>query len=181
MPQALTDQELINAARRGCRESLRNFIARHLPAVRMFFKCRQVSYGEEEDLTQETFIRVIRSLDRVEANPSAVSWIMTIARNLLIDRWRGQGRRNADPPAPVPDPTFDSPERRVVAKLTLDELLQTLGPEDRLLIELRLLRDLSAQEAAQILEITENNVNVRLFRILQRLRTRLGKEESRGA
>ena len=147
----------------------------------MFFKYRRVPAGEEEDLAQETFIRVLRHLDQVEASPSAVSWIMTIARNLLIDRWRGQERRNAAPLPPVPDRTQESPEHRVVVKLTLEEALNALGPEDRLLIELRMLRELPAQEVARILEITENNVNVRLFRVLQRLRTRQGKEECRGA
>lgn len=147
----------------------------------MFFKCRGVSSGDEEDLAQETFIRVLRHLDQFEVAPSAAPWIMTIARNLLIDQWRGQGRRNAAPPPPAPDRTSESPEHRVVAKMTLEEALSMLGPEDRLLIELRLFRELPAQEVAKILEITENNVNVRLFRVLQRLRANQRKEECRGA
>lgn len=140
----------------------------------MFFRSRGANREEEEDLTQETFFRAIRALGSFKPERALISWILTIARNLLIDRWREKDRWRTMPMLPpVETPSL---ENSVVERLSLQDLLIELPPEDRLLIDLRIIRNVPSNEVGEILGISEGNVRIRLFRVLQRLRNRIERE-----
>jgi DNA-directed RNA polymerase specialized sigma24 family protein len=60
------------------------------------------SAPEAEDLTQEVFLRVVRALARYEERELERAWVFRIARNVLLDHRRAQGR------APTAEPIADS-------------------------------------------------------------------------
>lgn len=97
-----TDQVtlLALAAGRGDRVALQQFIKATLPDV-----WRAVAYladiDSADDLTQETFLRVIGALPRFSGRSSARTWLLAIARRVVIDHIRGKRRqaRVADLPS----------------------------------------------------------------------------------
>src|SRR5690349_13888482 len=80
----------------------------HVWQVYGFFAYRGQSREEAEDLTQLTFERALRAWGRYDPSKAQVStWLLTIARNLLIDRYRSGAA------APPMDPIEDTPEDRL--------------------------------------------------------------------
>ena len=129
-----------------------------------------------EDLTAETFLKVIRAADRFDpARGSAKAWILTVARNVLGD-WRRRARlRQYVALGTMHDLIYDapSPEERLLREEEVGRLLDavaTLGDADRELIGLRYGSGLETGEVAQILGISEGSVRTRLWRALGKLR-----------
>ena len=70
----------------------------HAWEVHGFPAYRLGSRGEAEDLTQETFERAFRAWGRFDpARASVRTWLLAIARNLLIDHYRSRGTRKEVP------------------------------------------------------------------------------------
>jgi RNA polymerase sigma-70 factor (ECF subfamily) len=129
-----------------------------------------------EDLTAETFLKVIRAADRFDperGTPKA--WILSVARNVLGD-WRRRARlRQYVPLGTMHDLVHEapSPEERLLREEEVGRLLDAvaaLGDADRELIGLRYGSGLDTAEVAQVLGIREGNVRTRLWRALAKLR-----------
>jgi RNA polymerase sigma-70 factor, ECF subfamily len=134
-----------------------------------------------EDLTAETFLKVVRATDRfdpLKGTPKA--WILTVARNVLFD-WRRRARlRQYVTIGTMHDLVYDapSPEERLLREEEVGRLLDavaTLGEADRELIGLRYGSGLDTAEVAQILGISEGSVRTRLWRVLTKLRGALAR------
>lgn len=84
--------ELALAAGRGDRDALHRFIKATRPDV-----WRAVAYladlDSADDLTQETFVRVIGAIPRFSGRSSARTWLLAIARRVVIDHIRGKRRQ----------------------------------------------------------------------------------------
>lgn len=145
-------------------------------AVYNYFRFHAPLPDVAEDLTAETFFKVVRaaaSFDRRRGTDKA--WIFTIARNVLAD-WRRRGRlRQYVSLGSMHDLVHEapSPEERLLKEEEVGRLLDavaTLAVQDRELIGLRYGSGLDAAEMAAILGISEGNVRTRLWRVLERLR-----------
>jgi RNA polymerase sigma factor (sigma-70 family) len=129
-----------------------------------------------EDLTAETFLKVVRAVDRFDpARGTAKAWILTVARNVLGD-WRRRARlRQYVALGTMHDLIYEapSPEERLLGEEEVGRLLDAvamLSDADRELIGLRYGSGLDTAEVAQILEISEGSVRTRLWRVLGKLR-----------
>jgi RNA polymerase sigma-70 factor, ECF subfamily len=119
------------------------------PAVRGYLRGQRVR--DPDDLLGEVFLQVARSLPRFRGNESEDlrRWVFTIARNRVID----EGRRRARRPHPA---RFDgAPETAVRpddGPLDPDLLraLGTLTPDQREVVGLRFIADLSLEDVARI-------------------------------
>lgn len=84
----LTDQEVVARARRGDEAAYRELIGRYqrpvLSLVYRLVRDRELA----EDLTQDTFIKVLNALDRYDPKQKFSSWIFKIAHNTAIDQLR---------------------------------------------------------------------------------------------
>ncbi len=137
---------------------------------------------EAEDLTQEVFLRVFRTLQSYDAAQGSLGvWLHRVGRNLLIDYYRAsrkqrltvsledEGRQieQKESAAPAPD--------RAVAHLELSAAVQQglgrLSPELREAVILRDLQGLEYREISQVLAIPEGTVKSRI----NRGRAELGK------
>lgn len=134
-----------------------------------------------EDLTAETFLKVVRAAQRFDpARGTPRAWILTVARNVLAD-WRRRARlRQYVTLGTMHDLVHDapSPEERLLREEEVGRLLDavgTLGEADRELIGLRYGSGLDTAEVARILRISEGSVRTRLWRALGRLRGVLGR------
>lgn len=145
-------------------------------AVYNYFRFHVPLPDVAEDLTAETFLKVIRAVERFDpARGSAKAWILTVARNVLGD-WRRRARlRQYVALGTMHDLVYEapSPEERLLREEEVGRLLDAvagLAEADRELIGLRYGSGLDTAEVAQLLGISEGSVRTRVWRVLGRLR-----------
>jgi RNA polymerase sigma factor (sigma-70 family) len=87
---SLNDNELVQRFIDGDQESLETLILRHKSRVFSYIVLIVKNQELAEDIFQETFIKVIRSLKRGKyiENGKFVSWVLRISHNLIIDHFR---------------------------------------------------------------------------------------------
>jgi RNA polymerase sigma-70 factor (ECF subfamily) len=157
----------------------------HVWEVYGYLGYRLESRQEAEDLTQETFERALRSWQKFDPEKASLrTWLLTIARNLLIDRHRRRGPMRGEPiPEDVDrDPRFGvapGPEAALGLTPDLEAALASLGDRQRELIALRFGGDLSGAEIAELTGLTVANVQQILSRTLRRLQAELESSEAR--
>ncbi|HUJ94415.1 MAG TPA: sigma-70 family RNA polymerase sigma factor [Terriglobales bacterium] len=140
------------------------------------------SADDAQDLTQEVFIRMYRTLNTYDLSKGALStWLTTMTRNLLVDHFRKTrqdrmtdsldttlsdhedalplGERIPDT-GPAPDTGVQSRETREKVHLAL----QRLSPELREAVILRDLQDMDYKEIAMVLKVPEGTVKSRINR-----------------
>jgi RNA polymerase sigma factor (sigma-70 family) len=154
----------------------REWYQAHGASVYNYFRFHAPQVDVAEDLTAETFLKVVRAADRFDpARGSAKAWILTVARNVLAD-WRRRARlRHYVTLGTMHDLVYEapSPEERLLREEEVGRLLDavaTLAEADRELVGLRYGSGLDTSEVAQILGISEGSVRTRLWRVLGRLR-----------
>jgi RNA polymerase sigma factor (sigma-70 family) len=127
--------------------------------------CR--SPGDADDIVQEAFMRAFRAFDTLRS-PDARSWLLAIVRNCHLSALADRRRRahEAQPAsaaaAPPPDPERASIERDERRRLT--RLIAALPEEQREVLLLRELEDMSYREIAAVVEVPIGTVMSRLAR-----------------
>jgi RNA polymerase sigma-70 factor (ECF subfamily) len=128
-----------------------------------------------EDLTQEVFVRVYRSLDQYDPKQGDLqNWLMRLARNLIIDDYRKRQRTPHDNLADdLADHTYHLHTRTnsVQKEMERRELgaqvqagIDKLSPDLRTCVILRDIEELSYQEIVDLLKIPEGTVKSRINR-----------------
>jgi RNA polymerase sigma-70 factor, ECF subfamily len=149
-----------------------------------FFAYRVRSKGDAEDLTQRTFERALRAWAKFDPQRAPVrSWLLAIARNLLIDHYRADTTALHRPLGEVDEEQLGSemPEANLGLDPMLAEALASLPARDREILALRFGGDLTGPEIAKLTELSLANVQQILSRSLRRLRATLEAAESTGS
>lgn len=134
--------------------------------------------GDEQDAydaAQDTLVKVLNALPSYDPGRPFSTWVFGIARNTCIDQHRRRWRRDAEPPADVPDPRpspaqlaeLDDRSRAVLAAL------QDLPPMYREALVLYHHEGLKYVEIADVLQLPLGTVMNRIFRARQKLREAL--------
>lgn len=183
---ALTDAALVTQSRAGDREAFGELVRRHENAVfRLAWRMLRVR-EDAEDVTQETFLRAWRSLDRFDLAREFRPWLLRIALNTAAtESQRRQGRPVAHEDAINPDTLPDAPERSPAESAARKETLAAIGQfverlpaENAALFQLRYGEQLPVKDIARILGRKPNAITVALHRLRARLREALsGKTE----
>ncbi|MDQ3729969.1 MAG: sigma-70 family RNA polymerase sigma factor, partial [Actinomycetota bacterium] len=151
----------------------------HVWDVYGFFGYRVRTREEAEDLTQATFERALRAWDRFDPKrASAKTWILVIAKNVLIDHYRRSGSRREEP---LPEEHLDGGLGRHEPYERIDETglgpapeltdaLGQLGVREREVIALRFGGDLAGAEIAEMTGLSLANVQQILSRSLRGMR-----------
>lgn len=179
---------LIECAQAGDQGALEQLIREASPGIYRFTLRMTRSEEEARELTQETFLRMIRNLDRYDATYGVNTWLYRIARNLCIDRsrrlsrWRPVFRRERD--EDEGDPMAEQPDEQATQlegllskemKQAVERGLRKLKPKYREVLVLFHFEELSYQYIAQVLQIPIGTVMNRIFRARQQLREELGE------
>jgi RNA polymerase sigma-70 factor (ECF subfamily) len=141
-----------------------------------FFAYRVGSREDAEDLTQQTFERALRAWSRFDPGRGPLGvWLMTIARNLLVDHYRRGGAARHEPLDEVGEERLGSemPDPDLGIDPDLAAALAALSPRDREVIALRFGADLAGPEIAALEGLSLANVQQILSRSLRRLRAAL--------
>ena len=151
----------------------------HVGIVYAFFAYRVRLREEAEDLTQLTFERALRAWPRYDRGRAAPkTWLLAIARNLLIDHYRARGGQLEEPLDHQPEEALGAVEEP--PSLGLDpDLAQAVGRLDvreQELLGLRFGGDLTGSEIAEVTGLSVSNVQQILSRTLRRLRSELDSD-----
>lgn len=123
-------------------------------------------YEEAEDAVQEVFTRFIESYDSFRGECSYKTWLLTITRNYCFNRLNGKARLTDR----IDEQLILSSEDGIEQKIILEEALEKLTKDEYELVYLREFACCSYKEISEILNISENNVKVKIFRVRQQLR-----------
>lgn len=124
---------------------------------------------QADDLTQETFLRVINALPRFAARSSARTWLLAIARRVWVDSVRKdvarpQDRAAADEDAVRRVPARGSDEQSISEWLDVRRLIDELAPERREALILTQILGYSYEETARITGVRLGTVRSRVAR-----------------
>jgi RNA polymerase sigma factor (sigma-70 family) len=154
----------------------RQQIAEHLPSLRRYARVLTGDAWAADDLVQDTMERACRKWRLWRTGSDLRAWLFTLMHNLYINQWR----------ASVPLPMFDidtldaslaAPPGHADMALDLERCLQRLPAEQRAVLLLVTLEDMSYAETAGVLQIPVGTVMSRLSRARMRLRELLEATE----
>ena len=140
------------------------------------------SADDAQDLTQEVFIKVYRTISSYDLEKGSFqTWVTTMTRNLLVDHFRKSKQDRAtdsmDEPATAEDDALSlsdqiqdlgpSPDQKLLTRETQEIVqkgLQKLSPELREAVILRDIQDMDYREIALALKVPEGTVKSRINR-----------------
>jgi RNA polymerase sigma-70 factor (ECF subfamily) len=126
-----------------------------------------------EDLTQDVFLKLYKSLDTFDRRANFQTWLISVSRNLCIDHYRSVRKEretinrdvDASELAPVShDPAADTRLEQRDRVVLLRQALERLAPTLRTAVMLRDIQELSYQEIADRLRLPEGTVKSRINR-----------------
>ena len=167
--QGISDERLMLAFTQGSSEAFTELFHRYKQPVYGFF-CRRVSdAASAEELTQETFVALLRAAARYEPRALFRTYLYAIGFKILRAHRRKAafraaflGQRNS---------TLDPAKKDATeASLWVRRAVEKLDPLDREIVMLREFEQLSYAEIADLLQLPPNTVRSRLFRARTALR-----------
>jgi RNA polymerase sigma-70 factor, ECF subfamily len=165
-----TDAALVRAARRGSEEAMGELFDRHWSRMHRAALLITGDAAAAEDIAQEAFLAAIRALDRFDLRRPLGPWLHRIAVNRAIDWSRARALRREVSGE-------HGEERAELAAAGIDEellaALQELAVDQRAVVVLRYVLDLTPGEIAAQLDLPRGTVNSRLRRGLDALGERL--------
>ena len=177
---AWTEGTLLERASAGDTAAFAALVRRHQRSVYSLSLRMLADRFQAEDLAQEVFLQLYRSIRSVESETHLGFWLRRVTVNRAIDRLRREpplsqaALSEADGLAAEPSEIDPILERRLRA------LLRELAPAARAVVLLRYQEDLDPTEIARTLKMPLNTVKSHLKRSLAALRERLGNEDPDG-
>jgi RNA polymerase sigma-70 factor (ECF subfamily) len=131
-----------------------------------------------EELTQETFLKTWQYLDQGKKVDNLRAFLYRVANNLVIDYVRKKKEDRLDAlleNSPELEPMHDARGDIETAELARNVIatMETLREDEREILTMRYIDELDLKEIAEILDISVNNVSVRLNRAMKALRKEL--------
>jgi RNA polymerase sigma-70 factor (ECF subfamily) len=175
--------EWIKRAQRGDAEAFGALVARY--QRRVFALAYHLVHNREEveDLAQEIFVKAFVGVRGYDRRSSFATWLSRVAVNhcydylrrrrtsrvLYFSQMNEEGQRAVEAQAESPLPEGIDVENRLVLRDLAARLLHRAPAEDRIILGLKELEDLSVDEIAGILNLKQSTVKVRLHRARKRM------------
>jgi RNA polymerase sigma-70 factor, ECF subfamily len=172
-----SDEQLIIAFSRGSTDAFSELFARYKQPLFGFFWRRVADRAQAEELTQETFVAVIRAASRYEPSAQFRTYLYAIALKILR-AFRRKAAFRATFLGAQAEHVEPSAESSVITQLFMREALRKLDDIDREVLLLREFEQLSYAEIAELLNLPVNTVRSRLFRARTALRELLSENAS---
>jgi RNA polymerase sigma-70 factor (ECF subfamily) len=163
------------------------------PTVIKMVRARLPRRAAEEDLAQSIFMNIFANLDQYEGAVPIEHWVSRIAVNHCLNAIRAQKIRPewrmadlSEEQAEVLETvtTFatdqSDPVRAIAARELVEKLLESLSPEDRLVIQMLEIEERSIAEIQQVTGWSATMIRVRAFRARRKLNKRFGKLRKEG-
>jgi RNA polymerase sigma factor (sigma-70 family) len=175
-----TDATLVRRLQARDHTAWEELYAEYQPRLRAFGYRLTGSAYDADDLVQETFVRALPALDRLDPETvDLTAYLFATTKNLFLKQV--ERAKRAEPTAEVPEPDLptaieDDPERSALLHRQQQEVRIANGrldPRQRLVLALCELEDRSYAEIGELVGLNENAVAQLVFRARERLRTEL--------
>ena len=173
------DRELVVRAKTGDRSACEAIVEQFSPMVfrliSRFFRTRE----DVEDLAQDVFLKVFARIDQVRPDENFPGWLARVTVNTCYDELRKTRRRKVAMETYGPEMAGElsvaplEPDSFGKARLAV----QQLDPKLRIPLLLKEVDEMSVEEIARTMGLTQTNVKVRLFRARKKLASMLGDAE----
>lgn len=156
------------------------FYAAAFPKVYSYIRSQVGNVQTAQEIVGRIFLKAYRHHGKAPSGDASLLWVFRIAHTTLIDYWRVEGRREsacvsieelADLPGGSGDPeaAYAAKEREAL----LLRVMSDLDEDGRSVLALKFAAQRTNREIAEILNVTEGAISMRLLRALRRLRERL--------
>jgi RNA polymerase sigma-70 factor (ECF subfamily) len=186
------DAILAERLARGDRAAFREFVESHKKPIYSLAYRMTGNHADAEDVSQEVFVRIFRSIATFDHGAKFSSWVYRITANAAIDHLR---RRRLAPSAfkevRIDDPaqaaaraevvSGRNPAREAESRLLgakIENALRSVSERERAAFILRHYHDLDLKEIAETMGISMGAVKSYLFRAVRKLRKELGRPNS---
>lgn len=199
LARELSDDDLVRRFLAGDRQAFSQIVRRYQDRVYGLCYRWLGDPATAEELTQDIFIALFKSMERFRGESSFATWVFRISVNHCKNRRLYQKRRAWDRHEPLEGtPQDDGPVREIPAPSSetdgwarqeesstlVHQALEALQEEHRQIIILRDIEDLDYEEIADVLDVPRGTVKSRLHRaraeLAKVLRNRLGTEVVKG-
>ena len=176
---ATQDAQWVQRAKAGDRDAWLALYRAHVGELFGYCYNELGSAQEAEDVVAESFLRAVRGLPRFDGRSSFRTWLYSIARNQLRDRWRRAGRRPRTVPldhaAGQPQPEHgladaNTAPSRSRSTVLGQRMLEALPARYAEVLRLRVMEGRSVHDTAEAMGTTPGNVKVLQHRALKRAR-----------
>jgi RNA polymerase sigma-70 factor (ECF subfamily) len=188
------EQALVAALRAGDEEAFRALVDRYGGSMRRLALSFVRSAAIADEVVQESWVGVLRGIDRFEGRSSFSTWLFRILTNTAKTRAEREGRSipfsslGEDGPSVDPDrfenggwssppaPWTDLPESRLISAETravIARAIEALPPGQQAVISLHDIEGWPSEEVCNVLEISESNQRVLLHRARSKVRAEL--------
>ena len=172
-------EDLVGRAREGAPDAFAALYERLAGPVAGYLRARGVP--DVEDATSEVFLAVLTGVARFEGDGDHFrAWVFTIAHRRAVDRWRRASRTpHIEPIEEAPAPVVASAEDDALDALGTSQvlaLLDRLSPDQRDVLTLRFVADLSLEQVALVLGKREGAIKSLQHRALARLRQEIERK-----
>ena len=185
--KAVTEErfaECMQAIANGDRAALKEIYEEYLPYLYTIVLGVVQQRETAEDVTSDVFIRIWNSAAKFQPGSGHKGWLATIARNMAIDELRkhkrevlmgGGGGDEENDGGGIEDfseqeTPSEGVEDEVVEQLSVMEALDRLKPEEREIVDMKVLSDMTFKEISEILQIPMGTVTWRYQAAIKKLR-----------
>src|SRR5438132_5677380 len=172
-----SDEQLMLEFQKGKSQAFEELFQRYRNPIYGFFRRRLNDETRAEDMTQETFVVIIRGTERYEPRAKFRTYLYAVALKLLWTERRKESREARIGGEPVEPRQENDPS----AALWIRDAIARLDPDHREVLMLREYEQLSYDEIAELLQIPVNTVRSRLFRARAELKALLEPRMTREA
>ena len=179
------EKEVIDKAKANDQLAFNTLFNKYWDPVYSFLVSRTADPTKAEELAIETFSKAFDRIESFDNKLAFVSWIMTIAKNHHIDKFRSS-KKQSEKTNQVSDfnsheitSLEHSPEELLISNQDLDHVLiqiKSLKKDYRTILKLRYFDDLTLKQIEQVLDESASTVRVKLFRAKKMLANKLNRE-----
>lgn len=166
---------------KGDESALEEIVSQYRPGLQNYIYSIVNNFSVAEDLTEETFVKLLLKKPRNKGTASFKTWLYTIGRNIAIDwiRKNPQGREVSI------DETLNIKleEKQLIQlyikdeeKRAVHEILESINPVYKNVLTLFYFEDFSIEEISKILKKSKRSTSVLLHRAKKSLKVKLEKE-----
>ena len=172
------DQVYIDAILNGDANAFTVLVGRYKDLV-FTLALRMMKHREEaEEVAQDTFIKVYKSLNKFKGDSKFSTWIYRVAYNTCLDRLKKNKRQQytveineyTEHQVKTIDNALDNLESKDQTK-TIQDCIALLPSDDGFLLTLYYFEEQTLDEMSKAIGLTSNNVKVKLFRARKKLAT----------
>ena len=182
------DSTLVSDFIKGNENSLEVLIKRHKQCLYSFIYSKVLNRDIAEDVFQDTFIKVIRTLKKGNYNEEGkfLPWVMRIAHNLVIDHFRKTNRmatfKNTDEFdifSVIGDGNLNAEKKMIQEQIHTDvrALIEELPEEQKEVLIMRMYRDMSFKEISENTGVSINTALGRMRYALMNMRKLIEKNK----